>query len=74
MLKLSLEAIEIIDAIDRGGSFAAAAETLSGYLGFSLADQRLIPFPSPANRLELPSSPSPRGSSRFRPGWTTSMG
>ena len=28
MLKLSLDAIEIIDAIDRGGSFAAAAETL----------------------------------------------
>jgi DNA-binding transcriptional LysR family regulator len=28
MLKLTLEAIEIIDAIDRGGSFAAAAEAL----------------------------------------------
>jgi DNA-binding transcriptional LysR family regulator len=28
MLKLSLDAIEIIDAIDRGGSFAAAAEAL----------------------------------------------
>lgn len=28
MLKLSLEAIEIIDSIDRGGSFAAAAEAL----------------------------------------------
>jgi len=28
MLKLTLDAIEIIDAIDRGGSFAAAAETL----------------------------------------------
>jgi len=28
MLRLSLDAIEIIDAIDRGGSFAAAAEAL----------------------------------------------
>ncbi|MDZ4254997.1 MAG: LysR family transcriptional regulator [Sulfuritalea sp.] len=28
MLKLTLDAIEIIDAIDRGGSFAAAAEAL----------------------------------------------
>ena len=28
MLKLTLDAIEIIDAIDRGGSFAAAADTL----------------------------------------------
>lgn len=28
MLKLTLDAIEIIDAIDRGGSFAAAAESL----------------------------------------------
>lgn len=28
MLKLSLDAIEIIDAIDRGGSFAAAADSL----------------------------------------------
>jgi omega-3 fatty acid desaturase (delta-15 desaturase) len=34
MLKLSLEAIEVVDAIDRHGSFAAAAARLDSWLAW----------------------------------------